>query len=94
MTDDEINKIVSKLLLERFKDVDFQHSTVESEEDFDGSSILRVTAHFGNQEVPSERLINALHEIRSELLNKGEERFVFLSSVSPQDQVVVDEDVE
>jgi hypothetical protein len=93
MTDDEINKIVSKLLRERFKDIGFQRSTVESEQDFDGSSILRVTAHFRKGDVPSDRLIDALHDIRSELLRKGEERFVFLNSEYPQDEVV-DEDVE
>jgi hypothetical protein len=93
MTDDEINKIVSRLLRQRFKDAGFQRSTVESEQDFDGSSILRVTAHFKTGDVPSDQLINALHDIRTELLSKGEERFVYLNSEYPQDEVV-DEDVE
>ena len=92
MTEDEINKIVSKLLRKRFADLDFERSSVESEQDFDGNSILRITAHVGKEGVPSDRLIDALHDIRSELLRKGEERFVILNSKYPQDQTV-DEDV-
>ena len=46
MTDAEINEVVSELLRERFADLGFERSTVKSEEDFDGSSIIRVTAHF------------------------------------------------
>jgi hypothetical protein len=93
MTDDEINKIVSKLLRKRFKDIGFRRSSVESEQDFDGSAILRVTAHFGKGDAPSDRLTDALHDIRSELLRRGEERFVFLNSEYPQDDLV-EEDVE
>ncbi|MGE0037009.1 MAG: hypothetical protein AB7S93_15330 [Xanthobacteraceae bacterium] len=93
MTDAEINKIVSSILRDRFKDLGFQRSTVRSEEDFDGSSILRIVVHLKNGDVPSNRLTDVLHEIRSRLISKGEERFVFLSSESPQGEMV-DEDVE
>jgi hypothetical protein len=93
MTDDEIDKIVSKLLRDRFQDTGFQRSTVRSEEDFDGAPILRVTAQFRERGVSSERLINALHDIRAELLRRGEERFVFLDSKYPEEEVV-DEDLE
>jgi hypothetical protein len=67
MMDDEINAVVSELLRSRFGDAGFEYSTVRSEEDFDGSSILRVTAHFNNGEVSTDRLFDALHDIRSEL---------------------------
>lgn len=93
MTNDEINKIVSDLLHSRFDKLGFHNSTVEAEEDFDGSSILRVTAHFKNGEVPSEPLTEALHAIRSKLIERGEDRFVFLDSAFPHDEAV-DEDVE
>jgi hypothetical protein len=91
MTDDEINGVVSELLRKRFADAGFERSTVESEQDFDGSSILRVKAHF-NGEVPSERLIDALHDIRSELIRRDEERFVVLNSVSPHEEFVDEEE--
>ena len=93
MTDEQISKIISPLLRERFKGAGFDHATVRSEEDFDGSSVLRVTAHFGKSNVNSDDLIDVLHQIRTELLRKGEERFVFLNGRSPQDDVV-EEDVE
>lgn len=93
MTDEEINKLVSKLLRERFKDKGFERSVVKSEEDFDGSSVLKVTAHFKKDNVSTERLTESLHEIRSKLLDQGEERFVFLNFRSPREETV-DEDVE
>jgi hypothetical protein len=93
MNDKEINELVSPFLRERFKDVGFQRATVRSEQDFDGSSILRVMAYFDRPDIPSERLINAVDDIRSKLLERGEERFVFLTSKYPQDEAV-DEDVE
>jgi len=95
MTDDEINGVVSRLLHKHFEDLGFEYSTVESEQDFDGSSILRVTAHFKNGHVPVDRLIDAGHDIRSELIRRGEERFVFLDSAFPHDQdEFADEDLE
>jgi hypothetical protein len=95
MTDDEINGVASRLLHEDFEDLGFEYSTVESEEDFDGSSILRVTAHFKSDRVPVDRLIDAGHSIRSELIRRGEDRFVFLDSAFPHDQdEFADEDVE
>jgi hypothetical protein len=95
MTDDEINEVVSRLLHRHFENLGFEYSTVESEQDFDGGPILRVTAHFKNGRVPADRLIDAGHEIRSELIRRGEERFVFLDSAFPHDEdELVDDDLE
>jgi hypothetical protein len=95
MTDDEINEVVSRLLRERFEDLQFERSTVKSEEDFDGDPILRVKAYFPRRGVPTERLVNAMHDIRSELIRRGEERFVFLDSKFPHDRdELVDDDLE
>ena len=93
MTDSEINKVVSKLLRGRLRGFGFERSTVQSEQDFDGSSILRVTAHLKSPEVPTDRLTDALHEIRSKLINMGEERFVLLNSESPEEEMI-DEDLK
>jgi hypothetical protein len=93
MTDSEINNVVSKILREHLKDFGFIRSTVHSEQDFDGASILRITAHCKEWNVPSSRLTDALHEIRSNLLRKGEERFVLLGSQSPNEETL-EEDVD
>jgi hypothetical protein len=93
MTDAEINKVVSKILREQLKDFGYQRSTVHSEQDFDGSSILRVAVHLKKWDVPSSQLTEALHEIRSKLLSKGEERFVLLGSESPKEETI-EEDVD
>jgi hypothetical protein len=94
MTDAEINEIVSALLSKRFADIGFERSTVETEEDFDGSSIIRVKAHLNDGEVSADRIIDARHAIRSELIRRGDERFVFLNTVFPHDQDEVDDDLE
>jgi hypothetical protein len=93
MTDDEINAVVSELLRSRFGDAGFEYSTVKSEEDFDGASILRVTAHFNNGEVSTDQMIDANDDIRSELIRRGEERFVFLSREFPHEEMI-DDDLE
>lgn len=93
MTDSEINKIVAKILRKRLQEFGFKHATVHSEEDFDGASILRITAHCKKSDVPSSRLTDALHEIRSKLISNGEERFVLLGNQSPHEETV-EEDVE
>ena len=95
MTDEEINDVVSNILRKQFEDLEFEYATAESEEDFDGSSIIRVKAHFSVGCVPTaDRLIDAGHEIRTELIKRGEQRFVFLDTVIPYDREFVDEDVE
>ncbi len=95
MTDDEIREVVSRLLRERFEDLEFEYATAQSEEDFDGSSIIRVKAHFRGGRVPVVRLIDASHDIRTELIRRGDERYVFLNSVFPHDQdAMVDDDLE
>ena len=94
MRDEDINKIAGKVLKEHFKGLSFEHSTVKSEEDFDGSSIIRVTAHFKDGEIPTPRLTDALHAIRTELLGRGEERFLLIDSTSPEDEAVDEEEVE
>jgi hypothetical protein len=94
MTDDEIKEVVSRLLRKEFEDLEFEYATAESEEDFDGSSIIRVKAHFKAGRVPVARLIDAGHDIQMELVRRGEKRFVFLNSTSPNDREFVDEDSE
>jgi hypothetical protein len=89
MTDGQINEVISELLRSRFGDAGFEYSTVRSEEDFDGASILRVKAHFNNGKVATDRLIDAVDDIRTELIARGEERFVFLNGEYPGE---VDED--
>jgi hypothetical protein len=94
MTDEEINEVVSRHLREEFKDLGFEYATAESEEDFDGTSIIRVKTHFKNGPVPVVRLMDARHDIRNELIRRGEDRFVFINTEIPYDREYVDEDEE
>ena len=93
MNDTDINKIVSKVLREKFKSAIFKNAKVESQEDFDGGSIIRITAFFKKDDVASDKMIEAMHGIRAELLKKGEERFVLLDGKYPHEENI-DEEVE
>lgn len=91
MTDEEIRKVVTKVLRRSFKGLGLERVTVISENDFDGDPIIRVNARLRTGLAPAQRLVNALHEIRSELIGKGEDRFVFLSSAQPDEENVEEE---
>ena len=88
MTDEEIRKLVAPLLRKSFNKAGFRSVEVQSEEDFDGNPIIRVTANFTGEGVAAEQLVDAQHAIRTALLEKGEDRFVFLDSTYPQEQLV------
>jgi hypothetical protein len=93
MTDAEINDIVSKLLRDRYGRFGFVGSAVVSQEDFDGTPIIRVTARFDRRraEVPRDWL-GIVHEIRSSLLERGEQRYVFLDGDYLREEALVEED--
>ncbi|WP_156387506.1 MULTISPECIES: hypothetical protein [unclassified Methylobacterium] len=81
MTDKEIQEVVFSVLKSRVPEAEFQGADVRSDIDFDGESIIRVTARYERR--PAERreaLIGAIHDLRDALIAKGEERFVFLTN--------------
>lgn len=80
MNDQEISQVVTQVLTKNLINQGFKEADVASEVDFDGGSIIRVTAHYQETEVSSDKIIESLHEIRDALLSKGEERFVILQS--------------
>ena len=84
MTDGEINDVVTSVLRNRLDQFGFAGSRVLSDTDFDGVPIIRVIAHYEKQDpVPSDKLVDSLEHIRSELIRRGEERFVFLDNEYP-----------
>lgn len=89
MTDDQIATVATEVLKRAFKELGFEDAVV----DFDGASIIRVEAH-ATHPVPVKRLTTALHEIRSRLIDRGEDRFVFLDALDPHEVIPIDEDVE
>ncbi len=90
LSEADVKVIASSFLDERLRPYGYKHVTVEDEEDFDGSHILRMIARVG-QHVPARQLIDTLAVIRTALLEKGEQRLVYLSTVS-QDSADIGED--
>ena len=87
MTDGEINEVVTLVLRSRLNQFGFAQANVRSDIDFDGSPIIRVTARYDKEEsVPSKTLIDSVEDIRSRLLQRGEERFVFLDNEYPGEE--------
>jgi hypothetical protein len=80
MTDQQIEKTVSRILAERVPDAGFRGAEVRSDIDFDGESIIRVTARYDHRPAREDALIDVVHALRSELMKQGEERFVFLTN--------------
>jgi hypothetical protein len=93
MTDTEIEKIVSEILRRHLKQFGFQGAEVHSEIDFDGSPIIRVRALYSDENAPTGAITRSLHDIRNELLDRGEERFVVLEG-QYLGAKAVDEDVD
>ncbi len=81
MDDNQIAEIVARVLRERRASESLSHIEVSSDTDFDGTPIIRVMAHYDRRlDTDAGVLIDAIHEIRTELLKHGEDRFVFMSS--------------
>lgn len=87
MTDGEINEVVTRVLRTRLNQFGFADSRILSDTDFDGSPIIRIIAHYKKEDrVPSDELVDSLEEIRSELIQRGEDRFVFLDNEYPDQE--------
>ena len=93
MTDDQIKRLVTPLLRKTLGQSTFRSATVESETDFDGNPIIRVIANVTSGDIPAETLLDVQHDIRSVLIEKGDDRFIFLDAAYPHEELV-DEDVE
>lgn len=94
MNDQQISTVVDRVLRTNLAGRGFEKADVASEIDFDGGSIIRVIAHYQNERVPSDAIVRSLHQIRDELLNEGEERFVILQSRYRDEADAVSEDIE
>lgn len=92
MTDDHIRKLVTPLLRKMLARSGYRGATVESGTDFDGNPIVRIIASVTSEDIPAETILDAQHEIRSLLMMKGDDRFVFLDAVHPHEEFV-DEDI-
>ena len=93
MTDQEIEQVASEILKRHLQAYGFDGAEAKSETDFDGSSVIRIWARYKDENVPTAAITQSLHDIRSELIGRGEERFVLLSGEYLGNEMV-DEDVE
>ncbi len=95
-TEAAIREIVSEVLRERFAELGLVNFDVDFEEDFDGDKIVRITAHFDRREDLGESLYDAADTIRLQLIDEGDDRFVFVRRDDPgsPDELEADEDTE
>jgi hypothetical protein len=80
MTDQEISEIASRVLKERFPDAGLIAAEAKSDLDYEGTPILTIMARFQHRPLIPDASSSAIHELRTELLRRGEDRFVFLSN--------------
>lgn len=79
---EEIERIVTPLLREGFKDYGFRGNTIAEDETFSGDPVIRVRAEVAAA-VPADELVSVLSRIHDALRKKNDERFVFLSAPGP-----------
>jgi|SRR5271165_751483 len=83
MTEAAIRQTVSDVLRGRFAKLGLLNSDIVFDEDYDGAKIVRVTAHFDRPQDVGESLFDAADEIRSRLIEGGDDRFVFVNRDYP-----------
>ena len=92
MTDQEVSQIVHHVLRDRVPAANFMGADVWSDTDFDGDPIIRVTARHGYRpDTKPDPLITAVHDLRSALIERGEDRFVFLTNEVADEQCIEEE---
>ncbi|GEP05697.1 hypothetical protein [Methylobacterium oxalidis] len=80
MTEREIESIVSNVLRARFPGGQYTGAAVRFDTDFDGAPIIRVTARYQTRPDSRTEIVRTVHAIRDALLDRGEERFVYLTN--------------
>ena len=91
MTDQEIKRIAEQVLTRDPSRAGFLGVDVQSDRDFDGDPVIRVTARY--ERMPQQaRPLDGMHAIRTELLRLGEERIVFLTNKYDDELPAIDDD--
>ena len=94
MTMDEIKTVTVRSLKETLGSFGFERADVAAGVDHDGDNALFVTAYFASTSQPAgERpLVHAMGSLRRHLLDSGEERFPYLRSDFPDEDILADDD--
>ncbi|MCE7030255.1 hypothetical protein [Jiella avicenniae] len=79
LSDDEVEALLTSVLADVLAEFDFKGATFQEELDFDGEPIFRVVATV-EQRVPAARLMDAISATNRALRQRGDDRFVILST--------------
>lgn len=91
---EDVRETALPILKKRFKKYGFEDVDVSEVETLSGDPIIRMVAHVESR-VPARTLIDANGDIHVALREKGDERFVFLLTRRPNDDLSEgDEDAE
>jgi hypothetical protein len=95
-TEASIRDIVSEVLQSRFASRGFVSFDIAFDEDFDGDTTVRVTAHFDRREDVGQALFDAADAIRARMIARGDNRFVFVTSDYPgaRDELAAESETE
>ena len=93
MTDDHIRKLVTPLLRKMLAKSGYRSATVEVRDRFRWQSDSLASSPASCRRISRRStILDAQHEIRSLLMMKGDDRFVFLDAVHPHEEFA-DEDI-
>lgn len=79
---ESVKRVALPLLQRRLAPFHFTDVDVVEEEDFDGELVLRMTANVSTK-VPAQDLITVTADIHDALRKEGDERFVYLGTRRP-----------
>ncbi len=84
----EVDAIAKAVLSEKLSQDGFIGSDVWFEDDFDGEEIIRVKAKLEKHIDDVEKIMSSVSEIRLRLLDRDDDRFVFLDQSYPGSEIL------
>lgn len=89
LTHDEIARIADEVLRATLGPLGYERAYVTDALDVDGEPSIQVVAHFRRGVLPADgkSALDALTQLRTELHERGEERFPFLRYDYPDDEI-------
>ncbi|ORE92340.1 hypothetical protein [Aurantimonas sp. 22II-16-19i] len=89
LSEDEARRIAEPILRKYLQPFGYGGVSVSSEEDFDGAIVLRMSVNVERQ-VSGRAMVDVVGAIREALLDRGDERFAFLSYRRPDTDPAAD----
>jgi hypothetical protein len=95
LTEEQVKQLADAVLREELGSSGYESVSVRFDDDNDGDPAIYLDAHLlpNSPLVDAKIFVEALHKLRSELINNGELRFPYLYTRHPDDEFAYDNDI-